>query len=653
MARLRHRLRNTFTSLGFRLSQPDILDGAVLILTLTGAWLMALHQGGARAEGLVYGARCILAAACLHGASAATRRKHGYRFIHGGWLTLPFIGWLAIDAVFLAPDRGAALEAWVVALLGAAAFWMTLHHARRHWSQAIALLLVVGPASLMASGSHDREGGQVRALLGLQPDPVYAAHFTSAFGSPGASAAILLLALMPALAAAFNSRHRPWLRGVAGYFAVLLLVGLHQTHHGWAWVGLALAAAFAGYALRRKGKNSLLDLRVFALLALLVAWASGRFANLGVFRGSQEIGATPLADGAWQSLLNDPVLGGGSGSYPLSFEMVRPHAWQTDPAGPGSLLLQIISEHGLLGLGLVGIPLAAVLVACARSAFANPKATQPGDQSGLARQQSRRTMVAGGLAGVGAALWTLCWDYAGNQPGIILLILLVLAVVYRASECSEETLLDWPEKVRTTLTVAAVLLPLAIAPLALSPLQAARLAQPATETINDLSPTSIGVAVLLKPAEEESLREAVEQLARSLRLNPLHAARHATRAQALALLLRESPDDSRILAAARDESSRAVKSAPRLAWPHLVHGSILLSSHDPADRAAGLAEIDAAATISPRNQAVTLRRAQALGQVSAAPETLRSALEQAQLTSPQRPEVAERLSLLPAATSTR
>lgn len=649
MARLRHKLKLSLAALGYRLGQPDILDGAVLLLTLVGAWLMALHQGGARAEGLVYGARFILAAACLHGAAAASRQDSGFRLAQAGLLLLPFVGWLAVDAAFLAPDPGAALESWVVLALGSLAVWMTLHHARRTWSQAVSLLLVVGPASLMASGAHDREGGQVRALVGLQPDPAYARDFTSAFGSPGACAALMLLALLPALAAALNSRHKPWLRGVAAYFAALLLIGLHQTHHGWAWVGFTAGALFAGHALRRRGRRSLLDLRLLALLGPVVAWVSARFTDLGVLRGSSSLAESPLAEGVLRSLARDPILGGGAGSYHLSFELARPHGWQTDPAGPGSLLLQVLAEHGLVGILLAALPLAAVLVSCAKAALAKPPATQPGDIPALERQQLRRTLVAGGSAGVGAALWTLCLDHSGNQPGVVLLILLVLAVIYRASEPAPDLTIPWPASGRPALGAAAVALPLVLSPLALAPLHGARLAQPAVLTVSEFSPRTLEGAGLLASDQESRLREAAAALGEARRHNPLHAGRLAARAQALSLLIRQAPDDAKLVAQANADAARAVELAPGLAWPRLVKGSLLLGSLEASDRADGMAEIDRAASLAPRNQAVTLRRAQALGQIGAPSDQLRAALEEARLTSPGRPEVLQRLSLLPPA----
>ena len=456
MPRLRQRLRLVLARLGQRLGQPDVLDAAVLVLTFLGAWLVALHQGGAQAAGLALGARLILAALGLHAAVAAARADHGYRVLRGAWILLPFLGWLAVDAALLAPDRGAALEAWTIAALGGAAIWMTLCHARRTFSQAIALLLVVGPASLMASGAYDDEGGQVRALLGLAPDPAYSPHFSSAFGSPGACAAVMLIALLPALAAALNPRLRVWLRAVCAYLALLLAVGLHQTHHGWAWVGFAAGAALAGHALRRKAGWSWADLRVAAAVGLAFAWLDGRFANLGVLREAAGAGGTPLASATWQAILAHPLAGGGHGSFILSFETVRPHGWQTDPSGPGSLLLQLVAEHGLVGLLLAAVPVAAVLAAAARASLERPPEGRPEGPSAYQRTQLRRTMLAGGVAGVGAALWTLCFDHAGGQPGVVLLVLLSLAVVHRAAGTAEESRREWPARGRLALGVGAV-----------------------------------------------------------------------------------------------------------------------------------------------------------------------------------------------------
>ena len=639
------KLRRRATLWGAGVARPELLDFLVLALVIAGAWITALHQGGARAAGPLLGARLLLAAAVLHGASLATRRDSGARLIRGALLFLPVPAWMLLDALLLAPNPGAAQAVAVHALLGAGAAWMVAHHARALWSQSLTLILLVGPASMLASGAFEDEGGQVRAMLGLAPDPAYAGDFASALGAPGSCAAILALTLVPALAVAQHSRLKAWMRILGAYFALLLAIGLAQTHHGWGLLAAALGAGYAARSLRRKAGGAW-EFRWAAIL-LALAFLVGRF-DTGVMRTSAD-GAYPLARGALASLAEDPLLGGGSGSFAPAFERVRPESWQSDPASAGSLLLTALAEHGALGLLAMGIPLAALLVLVLRAGLERPDAPSLANGVVYRRAQLRRTLLAGGAGGLAAAALVLCVDHPGGQPGVLMLIGIAAAALLRGSESTADGRVTWPEPTRPVLTVLCLGLPLAAAPLLLAPLAAREVAERAVERMIQLSPEGIEGGRLLPAADENRLRLAEARLRRSLELNPSDAANRAWLAQNLALQHRQRPGEGALWLEAVAQARQATGQAPRLAFPRLVLGSLLMGSLQGSERDEGLTLLRAAQAEAPRNRAAILRLAQALGQAGAPVETLRPVLELAAKVAPGRPDITQRLALLPAA----
>lgn len=640
------KLRRRSTLLGARLARPELLDLLVLLLVLSGAWAMALHQGGARAQGPLLGARLILAAAVLHGVSLATRQETGARLIRGAWLLLPVPAWLLADALLVAPNVGEGLRVAALAVIGAGACWMVVHHARALWSQALALVLLVGPASMLASGGFDDSGGQVRAMIGLAPDASYGLDFASALGSPGSCAAIMALTLVPSLATAQHSRLPAWMRAIAAYFALLLTIGLAQTHHGWGIAAAAAGTGFATWSLRRKGGVAWQFRWVVLLLAL--AFLVGRF-DQGVMR-RDAAGSHPLTAGSLASLREDPLLGGGTGSFALAFERARPESWQTDPASSGSLLLTVAAEHGLLGLLAMGLPLAAAVMLVARAGLARPELPPLANGVMHRRAQLRRTLLAGGAGGLVAALLTTCLDHPGGQPGVLLLIGLAGAALLRASGSTSDDRVIWPEPARPMLATLCIGLPLAAAPLLLAPLQSREVAERSLERMTHLSPAGIGGAKLLDAAGENQLRLAEARLRRALELNPADAACRAWLAQNLALQHRQRPSDGALWLEAVAHARAAEAGAPRLLLPRLVLGSLLLGSLEPREREAGLALIRAAQEAAPRNRAVVLRLVQALGQQGADVESLRPFLELAARVAPGSAEVARGLELLPTRT---
>lgn len=636
--------RRILSLVGRSLGRPEPLDAVVLLLLFAGAWLVTLHQGGARAGGALAGMPFILAAATLHGVSLALRQETGFRPSLAALAAAPLALWLALDAFLIAPNAGAALPGAVMALLGALTLWIAAHHARALWSQTLALLLVVGPASVVASGASDGEGGSVRALIGLQPDPVYSGRFASSLGSPAGCAAVMALALVPALSAALNARLATWLRAVSGYFSALLLIGLWQTQHGWGLVAAALGVGYAAWSLRRRRSRSWLDLRLAAVLLAGAAWWIGEFGT-GLWR-ADALGHRPLGSAALRGWLEHPVLGGGSGSYLLAFERSRPESWQTDPVASGSAFLTFLCEHGLVGTLVVGLPLAAILVAIVRAGLRVPDLPAGANAVMIAKARQRRTLLAGGAGGVIAAALLLCVDCPGGQPGILLLLAGAAGALLRAGDRPEPRPFPWSAAARPAATVVLVGLPLAVAPVLLAPFAARAAAEPAVARLSELSPESVGGARLLSAEDEQALRLAVGQLERAVALNGRDATTRAWLAQGLALLHRQEPLAAETRAAAAAQAALAVEQAPRLAFPRLVHGSLLLGSLEPRDREAGLREIRAAEAIAPANAPVVLRLAMALGQSGAPAAELRPVLERAGRLAPGRPEILERLALL-------
>lgn len=644
MRKLLRKLRRAILKLGGRAHAPGTTDGLVIALVLGAAWWLAVQRGGARAEALPIAARLMLAAMVMHGASLLLRREDDERVSLLGLAGAPFVAWLALDAALIAPDRGQALGGLVTAMMAAAAWHLILHHARRTWSLVMTLALVIGPAALLACGVFDLDERHLRGLLGAAPNPAYAGHFISALGSPGTCAAVMLMVALPSLALALNTSLRPWKRIAAAYFATLLTLGLAGTHHAWAWV--AFAAGVAALLWRLCASNPL-RLAVAAGAGLLGwALASEAVVRVGMLRAGDAEGAAWLAKGFARAWLDHPWLGGGAGSFPLSFEAVRPATWQSDPASCGSLPLQLLAEHGLLGGLLLLAPAAWIAWVCLSSALAreSARAESAAAAGGRSRAALRESLRRGACLGATGAAFVLALDYPGGVPGILLLVVVLAATAFRMSHRGEARML--PASLSPKLGLACLLAPALITPAVVAPLHSGAVLAQARPVVAQASPTGLTTPSLLAGDNLAALVEAAGQIGSACQLNPLDGEARAWHAQALALLVRQDPQDALLQASARGEAEAAVRLNPRSAWARVVLAGILLGSSDATARTQGEAHLRAAAKLAPMNQAVALRVAQGLGQAGASAAELRAAYERALLTNPTRAEVRDKLMLL-------
>lgn len=646
MRKILLQLKRGILNLGALVYRADITDGLVLFLVFSAAWWMAAQQGGARHEALPAALRLLLAALVIHGASLLIRPAQQARLSLAGLAFLPFVGWLSIDAAVLAPDRGLAVRGVTIALLLAAAWHLVLHHSRRTWSHIACLTLLSAPAAILACGAFDSDDRRIGGLLGVMPNPAFAGHFVSAMGSPGACGAVLLLALMPPLAVALNPRLKAWMRLVAAYFAGLLAIGLAATGHAWAWIGFIAGLGVMLWMICDSAKARIGIAGAVALAGwTLKADALARVGFLQALRDDAEHTAW-LARAAGSAIRNHPLVGDGAGSFPLAFEAVRPATWQTDPETCGSLPLQLLCEHGLIGTLILLVPVGWVTWRCLRHCLSRPALSDKEiiASGGNRRIALRRSLAIGATTGAFGAGFALAMDYPCSLPGVLLLLIATGAVAFRL--CQDEESRVAPDRVIPGVGLACMTLPMAASLLLLSPAESAALAAGARETVARFSPAGLVSPALLDSEAQASLGDAARGLDLACRMNPLDGDTRAWHAQSLALLVRQSPRDERLQADARRVAHEAVQLNPRSPWARAVLGSILLAASEPELRAKGLAQIRTAAELAPMNQSIALRLAQALGQAGASVAELRAAYERAQLTNPRRSDVRDKLVLL-------
>jgi O-antigen ligase/Flp pilus assembly protein TadD len=284
-----------------------------------------------------------------------------------------FFGYVLLRAVFspveylARVDLLTALGALMVYLL--TALLLTVPKLRL---AVVGTLLLLGLANVLLGAIQYCKGEPIVLWSFLQPAD-FGLRASGLYICPNHLAGFLEVAVLMGLSLACWSRRRLWLKLVAGYAALMGLVGLLLTGSRGGYlsmvVGLVVfagvsAVVICGARRERIGPTFAVAGVVLGLLAVGTAWFLSRQYVLQA-RTAKIVDQTNVRPhlwrAAWEQFKTKPVAGTGSGTYLIYARQLRPPTVLGDPEYAHNDYLQLLAEFGLIGAGLFLVFLASHL----------------------------------------------------------------------------------------------------------------------------------------------------------------------------------------------------------------------------------------------------------------------------------------------------
>ena len=185
---------------------------------------------------------------------------------------------------------------------------------------------------------------------------------TGAFADPNSFAAFLLILLPSLLIMAGVSRLPKILRGLAAYIALMFFMGIAVSQSYWAFVVVVILVAVVPWFCFRRLKVCLLYSCLGVSVAALIFTAMVIFHP--IFKKGFERAQSYEGEGVrlvlWREALHlvaeNPITGVGAGAYRVAFEQSPRVSLADSPETPHNDYLLVLSQLGLPGVVLFGIP---------------------------------------------------------------------------------------------------------------------------------------------------------------------------------------------------------------------------------------------------------------------------------------------------------
>lgn len=307
------------------------------------------------------------------------RAGRGALFSSGFLLFVPWLAWLALDALALSPFPGNAETAFCLNLIPVTIFFIAQQQSRNSgaqmrllkWTVIFLFLGIVGGISYRVYLSEDFSGTlSMNILSGFLSDPA---------ATGGAALLILFGSGVHALHRGTELRKRL----IALYVALAALGLVFLTQNTSVWIalfagGIVTASLSFGKKIARYGLSFMLAVGI----AIAPLFSEMPFSvpekvltvcpsdSAGTEEAPSRLALQKIALGVFAE---NPICGAGTGSFGSEFQETASPAWQVVPATTNSLYTSVLAENGLVGFLLFFVPAGGIVVAAWRACKRLPR----------------------------------------------------------------------------------------------------------------------------------------------------------------------------------------------------------------------------------------------------------------------------------------
>ncbi len=426
-----------------RLSWGNLFDWFVTVWLGVYVALTTVLLGGVRPETQLRLLPVLIFLIVLHGIWFAVEREEDGKRMNAVLLSLvPFLGLVALSVFWWTPYPWLGAYELIQVASALAVLWLLVNNVRTRAHLWLFLILALAPAGyaiFIACYQFFQDPTMFAEALteyGVEPHAVYLGRATGSFADPG-SFALFALGLLPVLSiAAAVPRLPKILRVLALYLLLMVLLSLLLAQVTWALGVMVFAILLASwFACERVSRRLLMgvggSLAVSGIAALLIL----AYPRLGeTLRWSDSGGIPGVRGDLWSAALSmlqsSPLLGVGAGAYPVGLEQGDAAAGGT-ALGPHNAYLLILSEYGVLGLLLLGLPVGYVVWEAYRQWRREPYSVRLQGRKGRI-MTPQRFFLSLGLAGFLTLAAGACFHFALLVPALTVYGLIFLAILFKS-----------------------------------------------------------------------------------------------------------------------------------------------------------------------------------------------------------------------------
>ncbi len=427
-----------------RLGWGNFVDWLVTICLGLIIFLTTVSLGGVRPDTQLALLPLFAILLTLHGIWLAVDNASPKRLSHIPFLFVPALLWMLCSVYWFSPVPWRGWYEMIYALQAFIVLWVLSNNVRTRAHLWALIIMSLSPAAFaIANGFYQvsQERPHIFGAMtdyGLELNPDFLQRATGAFADPNSFAAFLLILLPSLLIMAGVTRLPKILRGLAVYIVLMFFVGIALTQSYWAFAAVVILVAIVPWLCFRGLKARLLYscLGASAMALTLSAMVIFHpFFKKG-FEQAQSDEGEVVRLVLWREALHlvaeNPITGVGAGAYRVAFEQSPRVSLADSPETPHNDYLLVLSQLGLLGVALFGIPILYVFVRAFRRWRKEPFSVKLKNRRGTI-MAPQRFFLSLGLAGVISFALCMAASFILYVPSLTLYGVLAFAILVKAS----------------------------------------------------------------------------------------------------------------------------------------------------------------------------------------------------------------------------
>jgi tetratricopeptide (TPR) repeat protein len=426
------------------LSWSNLLDWLVALCLGAIIAVLTVSLGGVRANTHVDILPLFSALLILHGLWIAVDRESPKRLSHIPVAFLPFLAWAVLSVYWLSPTAWLGRYELIYVLEAFIFFWVAVNNVRTRAQLWIFITIAMYPgiyAIFIGFYQFFQNPSKIASALsahGVRLSPDFFGRATGSFADPHSFTVLLLLLLPVLLIAAAVPRLPVIIRVLCLYISLMYAAGLFFAQAFWSvFVIIPIIYIISSLSYRTLSKRLLLpSLAAFLLLVIL----GGLALFHPLFKSSYELATSAEGEGvrlvlwneAGRIFLDQPIFGAGGGSFSMAFEQSPRVSLARLPETPHNDYLLVLSQYGLIGGLLLGLPICYVLFVGAKRWKLEPSRVKLKDGKGWIIPP-QKFFLSLGLAG--CASYALCsfFSFVFYIPALVLYGALFLSLLVKSS----------------------------------------------------------------------------------------------------------------------------------------------------------------------------------------------------------------------------